>query len=1306
VFRTRNSAALSAACLCAAQLLTVPLSQAQTSPNWAGNNIGAVGAAGSYAVSNNSFTVLGSGADIWNTNDEFYFVYRTLTGDGEITAQVASVTNTNEWTKAGVMLRESLAANSRFALMCVTPGKGAAFNYRSSTGGSAGPSNSGDLTTKAPYWVRVTRQGTSVSGYLSPDGVNWTLRRSVTLSNLSSTLYVGLALTSHLDGTLATAVFNNPAIVTPGGGGTADTTAPSVPQNVRATASSPTSVALTWSASTDTGGSGLAGYRIFRNGSSTPLATVSTTSYNDTTVAANTSYTYTVAARDNAGNQSLLSAAASVTTPASVNWTAQDIGAVGAAGSHSISGNTFTVRASGADIWNTADEFYYVYRTLTGDGEMTARVSSITNTNEWTKAGVMMRESLAANSRFALMCVTPGKGATFHYRTATGGSAAPKDTSNFSIKAPYWVRVKREGVIVRGYYSPDGTNWTLHQSVTLSSLASTIYVGLALTSHLDGTLATAVFDNPAVIGPGTTPDTTVPSVPQNVRATAASSTSITVSWDASTDTGGSGLAGYRIFRNGSTTALATVTGTSYTDTNLSPSTSYSYRVRAFDGANNQSALSSAASVTTPATPPPPVSGLDTRPVNNTCLAWDRPTAGSISLSRYTNLSFNSSVLMLQPPNASTHWYVVEQGGIVKRFAVASPTTTTQFINLTSRITSGGEMGLLGMAFHPSFPTDKRVFLSYTVRVGTQLVSRVSSFVSNDGGVTLAPSSESILLTLNQPEDNHNGGNIAFGPDGYLYIGFGDGGGSGDAHGTNGNGQRLTTMLGKMLRIDVNGAAPYSVPSSNPFFNSANPGDRCPAGGRSSGNCPEIYAYGFRNPWRWSFDRGSSDLWVADVGQNNWEEVDRVQRGGNYGWRCREGAHDYKSSSTPACAGATLIDPVAEYSHSLGASITGGYVYRGTQNTTLKGRYIFGDFVSGRIFAWIAESATQPRQPTQLLDSSLSIASFAQGNDGELYVVDYGSLHRIVFAAGSGGGTTPTTLSATGCANPADAKQPSSGLIPYGVNAQFWSDGAAKHRWIGLPNGTSIVVQSNGDWDFPAGTVLRKDFRLGTQLVETRLLLRHPDGNWGGFTYEWNTAQTDATLLRGGAVRTINSQQWIFPSEGQCLECHTAAAGRTLGPQTAQLNGTFTYPQTGRTANQLYTLNHIGVLSPPITDPAAQPKMPDPADTSAPLANRARAWLDTNCSQCHRPNGPTPSTMDLRYTTPLSSTNTCNALPQSGDLGLGVDARLIAPGSATNSIVVNRANRRDANAMPPLGSARVDTAGVTLLTSWINSLSGC
>jgi len=196
------------------------------------------------------------------------------------------------------------------------------------------------------------------------------------------------------------------------------------------------------------------------------------------------------------------------------------------------------------------------------------------------------------------------------------------------------------------------------------------------------------------------------------------------------------------------------------------------------------------------------------------------------------------------------------------------------------------------------------------------------------------------------------------------------------------------------------------------------------------------------------------------------------------------------------------------------------------------------------------------------------------------------------------------------------------------------------------------------------------------------------------------------LVQGGDTRDIgNGQRWIFPSESDCLGCHTGAANRALGPEVPQLNRTFLYPQTGRTANQLTTLSAIGVLSQPV-DAASAATMPDPADTQVPVATRARAYLHTNCAQCHRPTGPTPSNMDLRFTTALAATNACDASPQQGDLGLGAAAKLIAPGSPSNSLIINRANRRDSNRMPPLGSNIVDAQGVALLTEWITGLSSC
>jgi uncharacterized repeat protein (TIGR03806 family) len=459
----------------------------------------------------------------------------------------------------------------------------------------------------------------------------------------------------------------------------------------------------------------------------------------------------------------------------------------------------------------------------------------------------------------------------------------------------------------------------------------------------------------------------------------------------------------------------------------------------------------------------------------------------------------------------------------------------------------------------------------------------------------------------------------------------------------------------------------------------------------------------RNPWRWSFDRGTGELWLADVGQNLWEEVDRIAIGGNYGWRCREGAHAY--NSTCGSNAGSAIDPIAEYSHAVGQSITGGYVYRGAAIPTLVGRYVFADFVSGRIWH-IARDTAPTLQVTSGFDSGLSVAAFGEDSSGELYVVDYsGGLYRLV-AGSAGGATIPTLLSATGCVNASNATQPASGLIPYQPNAPFWSDGATKQRHIALPNGQQIVVGADNDFTFPNGSVLVKNFLLGTQLVETRLFMRHNDGVWAGYTYEWNAQGTDATRVIGGKTAQVAGQNWVFPSEAQCLSCHTAAAGNSLGLEIAQLNGNFQYALTGRTANQLVTLNTINTLTPALTQtPAQLPALPDPFGAGGTLAERARAYLHTNCSNCHRPGGGTPSSMDLRYTTTLLATNACDAVPQSGNLGIS-NARLIATGDAARSVLVARANRRDTNAMPPLSSTLIDTAGVTVLTNWVNSLTSC
>ena len=234
----------------------------------------------------------------------------------------------------------------------------------------------------------------------------------------------------------------------------------------------------------------------------------------------------------------------------------------------------------------------------------------------------------------------------------------------------------------------------------------------------------------------------------------------------------------------------------------------------------------------------------------------------------------------------------------------------------------------------------------------------------------------------------------------------------------------------------------------------------------------------------------------------------------------------------------------------------------------------------------------------------------------------------------------------------------------------------------------------------------KNFRIANELIETRLLMRHTDGEWAGYSYEWNAAGTDADRLYGGKVKAVSGQDWIYPSGADCMQCHTQAAAFALGPEHGQLNRDLTYPSTGRTANQLETADAVDLLADPLADsPANLPRFPDPTDAGESLEARARAYLHSNCAGCHRPGGPTPSNMDLRFDTSLAATNTCDVVPTSGTLGLP-GARIISPGNAGSSVLVDRADRRDVHGMPPLGSTIVDDEGVQLLTNWINSLGGC
>ncbi len=377
-------------------------------------------------------------------------------------------------------------------------------------------------------------------------------------------------------------------------------------------------------------------------------------------------------------------------------------------------------------------------------------------------------------------------------------------------------------------------------------------------------------------------------------------------------------------------------------------------------------------------------------------------------------------------DGSGRLFIVERAGMIRVLqAGGGPTSSTVFLDIRSRVLSGGERGLLGLAFHPFYDSNGRFFVFYT-RLGDGALVIAEYGVSADPDV--ASSTETILLTIPHPgQANHNGGMLAFGPDGYLYIGVGDGGSGDDPPN---NAQNLQVLLGKILRIDIDApGVPYAPPPTNPFVGNANAE-------------PEIFAYGLRNPWRFAFDRGLGDLWVADVGQGSLEEVDTpIVSGGNYGWRVFEGS-ECSGNDPVTCDDAGFIPPIFDYAHSGGrCSITGGYVYRGAAGAVPVGTYVFGDFCTGEIFAF---NGSLPF--TVLFDTTMSISSFGEDESGELYVVNLG-------------GTVSRLVSATPCTY---------GLSP---NSQaFASSGGAGTVSVAAGAGCDWTAGSNASWiDVTSGT---------------------------------------------------------------------------------------------------------------------------------------------------------------------------------------------------------------------------------------------
>lgn len=671
----------------------------------------------------------------------------------------------------------------------------------------------------------------------------------------------------------------------------------------------------------------------------------------------------------------------------------------------------------------------------------------------------------------------------------------------------------------------------------------------------------------------------------------------------------------------------------------------------------------------------------------------------VAVDAFPNVRHSGPTSLTGARDGTNRLFVTDRNGVIHVFDNRADASSSVFMDLSSRTDdSAGENGMLGLVFDPAFASNRRFYVSYVYVPNPSAPSdsartvRISRFTANAAGTAADPASEVVIFEYAHPATSHFGGWIGFGPepDGRtLYISTGDG------ENVTSVVQDNASVYGKVLRIRLSSdGGSYTIPSDNPF-GASNP----------------VWAMGFRNPWRCSFDRsGNGELRCGDVGQSSYEELNLVRAGRNYGWPYCEALTPYASGGQ-SCS--SYEQPLHYYSHAVGVAVIGGYVYRGGAMPGLVGQYLFSDAAASTLWSLPSGGGS----PQTLIDRITNRATYSMGEDdsGEVYAVaEDGAIYRFEAANGTSAvnPSMPATLSATGLFTDLSTMTPAPGMVDYEVNSPLWSDGAQKSRWFVVPEGQSIGFSASGSWTFPVGTITVKHFELpqpsgGTTRVETRVMVHRANG-WTGYTYRWRSDQSDADLLTSGGTATYQSVDpatraavavnWTFPSQTQCMTCHTQVSGRVLGLRTRQLNGSHTYASTGRSDNQLRTLGHVGLLAGDIGSPGQYDALPNPTDTSAPLEARAKAYLDSNCSMCHQPGGPTPvADMDLRFPTALADMRLVGvAATQSGG------TRVVA-GDHASSVLWQRVGASGGTRMPPLGTQLVDQQALQLLADWMDGL---
>jgi uncharacterized repeat protein (TIGR03806 family) len=695
-----------------------------------------------------------------------------------------------------------------------------------------------------------------------------------------------------------------------------------------------------------------------------------------------------------------------------------------------------------------------------------------------------------------------------------------------------------------------------------------------------------------------------------------------------------------------------------------------------------------------------------RPPNLTCLAREAPPPrGRLMLERafehvLGGAAVRRAIELVQSPADPSRWFLAVQGGQVLSFS-SDPGVTARnvVLDLTDVLdVRASENGLVGLALHPEFGANGYAYVVYTTPSTNpaRFLSRLSRFTMGEDG-TFARASELVLLDIEQVDITHSGNHVAFGNDGYLYYSVGD-----DRR-TLLHSQDPHTVQGALLRIDVDQedparGKPYSIPPDNPFV--------------EGGGALEVYAYGLRNPWRFTIDPETSAIVLGDVGQDRREEINVIEPAGNYGWPYREGTLCF---SQDPCDVPGLIDPVVEMTHSESKAVVAGFRYERTDVPGLQGRHVFGDWVFGHVFS--VDLGEEPASVQIEVEGSFHIVSFARAHDGTLYAVRYaptgdeGGVYRLAPAPPPAPSDFPQLLSQTGCVDPADPRAPAPGVVPFAPSAELWSDGADKERYLAIPDDRRIDVSVDGGFLMPPGTVLVKHFRFGERYHETRLLMRAA-GGWAGYSYAWDDTQTDAVLLESAAARVLpNGVRWLYPSRSQCMQCHTEVAHRSLGLEVGTLDHEHAYDED-TTVNQLEWLWAHDYFVPAIGGVEAvrgsHALVPNPFG-EAPGGDRARAYLHANCAMCHQPGAPGRGEIDLRFATPFGQTRLCDEEPRVSriwDLGNWEDQLLLRPGRPGDSIVYLRTVLLGHFRMPPVGSDVVDDAGASVLADWIEAMESC